>query len=196
LTGVRDAINSSGLAVTASILTAPGGNYLSVSANGSGATTLRLIDDPNGTPADLLTATNQGSSAAFKLNGIDITQSGNVVNSIVPGLTFTLLKPSTQAVMLTLASDRGTLSNALQNFVTQYNAVRTQITAQVGPAAGLLSGDTAINQIQNELRQIVSQRSSTGTVRSLADLGVAFSATGEASFSQTFVRFVDRSTGG
>jgi flagellar capping protein FliD len=59
------------------------------------------------------------------------------------------------------------------------------VTAQVGPAAGLLSGDTVIGQIQSELRQIVSQHTAGGTVHSLADLGVAFSATGEASFDQT-----------
>ena len=55
LIGLRDAINLSGAPVTASILTTGTGdnpNYLSVTANSTGATTLRLVDDPEGAPAE------------------------------------------------------------------------------------------------------------------------------------------------
>src|SRR5262249_52998006 len=75
------------------------------------------------------------------------------------------------------------LSSGLQDFVSQYNAVRAQLNAQVGPAAGLLSGDTLVQQLQSELRNLVSYRSSTGSVKNLADLGVEFSSSGEASFN-------------
>lgn len=60
LVGLRDAINASGAAVTASILTSGTGsdpNYLVVSANNNGATTLQLNDVPTGAsnPVALLT---------------------------------------------------------------------------------------------------------------------------------------------
>lgn len=185
LTSLRDQINVLGVGVTASILTTSGGNYLSVASNATGATTLALFDgqDTNGT--NLLTATNQGSNAVFKLDGIDISQAGNVVNNVIPGVTFTIVGATGAPVTLSLASERTQLSSAVQDFVSKYNALMQEINAQVGPAAGLLSGDTGIGQLQDLMRQITSYHVSTGSVQSLADLGVTFSNTGVASFDQS-----------
>lgn len=183
LIGARDKINSLGAGVTASILTTSGGNYLSISSNTTGATTLELRDDPTGANTNLLSSTNQGANAVFQLNGIDISQPGNVVNNVVPGVTFTIHGASATPITLTLASDGSQLSSALQNFVSNYNAIRTQLNAQVGAAAGLLSGDTVVTQLQTLLRQIAGYRGTGGSVNSLAELGVEFSSTGAASFN-------------
>ncbi len=101
LIGLRDKINSLGAGVTASILTTSGGNYLSVSANFTGATTLQLNSDPNGANTNLLSSTNQGTDLEFELNGIPVHQSRNLVNSVIPGVTFTVLDKSTDPVQLT-----------------------------------------------------------------------------------------------
>ena len=183
LTSLRDRINGLGVGVTASILTTSSGNYLSLSANSTGATTLKLFDGSDGTAANLLTGTNQGTNAVFQLNGIDISQAGNVVNSVIPGATLTIARSSSTPVTLTLASEGAQLSSALQDFVSKYNALKQQLNAQTGSSAGVLLGDTAVVHLQNLLRQITSYRSSDGT--SLADLGVEFSSTGAASFDQT-----------
>jgi flagellar hook-associated protein 2 len=185
LVGLRDAINTLGAGVTASILTTSGGNYLSISANSTGATTLQLIDDPSGAARNILTNTNQGTNAEFHLNGIDVTQPGNVVNSVVPGLTFTVLQQSNTPVTLSLQSDPSQLSSALQDFVTNYNALQTAVQQQTGNTGGALTGDTIVNQVQQVMRQVTSQFASSGTVRSLADLGVTFSESGTALFDQT-----------
>ncbi len=193
LTGLRDQINGSGLGVTASILTTSDGNYLTVSANTTGATTLKLFDGPDTSGTNLLTNTNQGSDADFQLNGIHVHQAGNVVNSVIPGVTFTILGKSSGPVTISVASDRTKLSGALQDFVANYNALKQQVGAQVGPSAGLLSGDTVINQLQDLLRQITSFRGANGTVQSLSDLGVEFSNTGVASFNpDTFNSLTDQ----
>ncbi len=193
LTSLRDQINGLNLGVTASILTTANGNYLSVSANTTGHTTLKLFDGDDTSGTNLLTSTNQGTDAVFKLNGIDVSQPGNVVNSVIPGVTFTILGPSTNPVTISLSSDRTKLSSALQDFVTNYNALKSQVNAQVGPAAGLLAGDTVINQLQSLLRQITSFHGSSGTVQSFAELGVEFSNTGVASFNQdTFNSLTDQ----
>src|SRR5258706_1700714 len=184
IAGLRDQINNAGLGVTASILTAPGGNYLSLSTNSTGATTLRLVDDPDAAATNRLTSAHQGTDAVFSLNGISIQQPGNVVNSVVSGVTFTIQGASATAATITLASDRSQLSSALQDLVGNYNAVRSQLTAQVGAGAGLLTGDTIVTQLQDTLRQLSSYRSTSGGIRSLADLGVSFSNTGVASFDQ------------
>ncbi len=185
LTGLRDGINSLGAGVTASILTTPNGDYLSLAANSTGAQTISLIDDPKGAQTQLLTQTNPGANAVFSLNGIPITQSSNLVNSVIPGVTLRLLNTSSTPVTVSLASDPTQLSSALQDFVTNYNALQSQLRAQVGPAGGLLSGNLVVTQLQNMMRQIASYQGAAGlSVRSLADLGVTFNSTGQASFNQ------------
>lgn len=183
LTGLRDKINNLGAGVTASILTTPDGNYLSIAANATGATTLSLIDDPDGTATPLLTSSNQGTNAVFELNGIPISQPGNVVNSVVPGLIFTIRASSSSPVTLSLGTDTSQVSIALQDFVSNFNSLRQQVNAQIGENAGLLTGDTVITQLSSALRSIAAYQTSSGTIKNLAALGIEFSSTGEASFN-------------
>jgi flagellar hook-associated protein 2 len=186
MVGLRDAMNASGAGVTASILTTSGGNYLSLQANSTGANALQLYAGATAAGTDLLTGANQGSDAVFQLNGINVDQKGNVAGNIVPGLTFTLQGKSATPVTITLASDPTQLSSALQDLVTKYNALSTAVAAQTGQAGGSLTGDTVINQIRQTLQQIAGYTTSSGTVQSLADLGVQFGdLTGQASFNQT-----------
>ena len=184
LVGLRDKINSLGAGVTASILTTGNGNYLSISANASGATTLTLTDNPAGATTALLTSTNQGSDAALKLNGIDVTQKTNLVNSVIPGVTFQLLATKATPVTISLRTDRTQLSSALRQFVTDLNSIKSQLEAQTGKHAGLLSGSTVLTGLKNVIRQITSYRVSSGSVKNLSDLGIAFDTNGKATFDQ------------
>lgn len=184
LVGLRDKINSLGAGVTASILTTAGGNYLSVSANASGETTLRLVDDPEGANADLLTGTNQGTDLVFHLNGIEVRQASNLVNGVVPGLTFTVLDTSVDPVQLSLAADQSQLASAISGFVASFNSLRSQLNAQTGAAAGLLTGNTVVTQLSGQLRQIAAHRALEGSVKSLADLGITFDSNGTMSFDE------------
>ena len=182
LIGLRDKINSLGAGVSASILTTGNGNYLSVTANSAGQTTLQLVDDPSGAATQHLTSTNQGTDAVFSLNGIPITQKSNFVTSVIPGVTFQLLKSSNTPVTISLNSDRTKLSTALQDFVAKYNDLKSQVNAQAGVSAGLLTGGTIVTGLGRILREVASHRLSSGQVRGLADLGVVFDNTGKASF--------------
>ena len=172
--------------MTASILTTSGGNYLSLAANSTGVAPLALYDGASAIGTNLLTNTNPGTNASFELNGIPITQTSNTVNAVIPGVTLTIAGKSTAATTITVASDPTQLSSALQDFVTQYNAVQTAVQAQEGAAAGPLGGDTVVQQLQTMLNQIGSYTSSTGTVQSLSDLGVTFNdTTGQLTFNQS-----------
>jgi flagellar hook-associated protein 2 len=185
LTAVRDQINAQNAGVTASILTTSQGNFLTLAANNTGATTLKLFDGPNASGTNLLSNTNQGSNARFQLNGIDISQAGNTVNTVIPGVTLTLQGKSSTPTTISLASDPTQLSSTLQSFVTNYNAVATAVAGQEGASSGALGGDSTVNQLQTLLNQLSAHTSSTGSVQSLADLGIEFSSTGQASFNQT-----------
>ncbi len=191
LAGLRDAINNLGVGVTANVLTTGTGatpDYLSVTANGAGATTLQLFDDPTGANRNLLTDTNQGSDAVFKLNGASVQSTSNTINSVVPGLTFTIENTTTtgQTVNLSLATDSSQLSTALQDFVTNYNALQTAVQAQVGQSGGALNGDFIVREVQNDLRQVTAYQGS-GAIQSLSDLGIQIDNTGKMTFdSATF----------
>lgn len=198
LAGLRDAINALDVGVTATILTTGTGAtpyYLSVTANNTGATTLRLVDDPTGTAKDLLTSQNQGADASFLLNGARVQQHSNLINTVVPGLSFAILDTtdSNETITLSTVTDRNKISSALQDLVTQYNATAAKVNAQIGPNAGLLSGDSLIRDVQNNLRQLVQYHGS-GSIQSLADLGIELSNTGAMSFnSDTFHALPDSS---
>jgi flagellar hook-associated protein 2 len=190
LTSLSAQINTLGAGVTASILTAPTGNYLSLQATATGTTTggttLALYDGTSASGTDLVTNTNQGTNAVFSLNGIPITQSSNTVNSVAAGVTFTLLGGSTTPTTITLATNPSQLSTDLQGFVTNYNALMTQISAQVGTNPGPLGGDPLIEELQQTLRQISGYTTPGGAVNNLSTLGVEFAdTTGVATFNAT-----------
>lgn len=188
LIGLRDAINNLGVGVTASVLTTGTGvnpNYLSVSANATGEQVLRITDDPDGAATALLTSDNQGANAVFKVNGVAVSKSSNTINDVVPGISFSILgTTSGDTVSLSLASDRRKLTSALQTFVANYNALSSQLDGQIGPSAGLLSGDFLIREVQGDLRDLTGFQG-TGTIKHFSDLGLELSSTGELSLNAT-----------
>ena len=190
LAGLEAAINAipdSG--VTASILTTgsgSSGNYLSVTANNTGATTLQLNDTSTG--ADILTSSNQGSDTNFLLNGIAVDQPGPTISNVIPGVTLNILGPTSsgETVGVNVTSDSSLISSALQALATNYNAVATQVNAQVGSNAGLLLGNNIISQISQALSQLVQyQAPGTGGVSNLANLGIEIGSDGTMDFNQT-----------
>ncbi len=138
LVGLQNAINlaGSGAGVSATILTTGNGNYLSVSAENQGQTTLQVIDDPLGAHTNILTDTNQGTNAVFTLNNLPVIRTNNTVNDLIPGATLSLQAQTTSATTLTLASDPTQLTSGLQTLVTAYNAAVSQINSQAGTSYG------------------------------------------------------------
>jgi flagellar hook-associated protein 2 len=189
LNSMVNQINGLGAGVTASVLTTSNGDYLSLTANATGATTLQLNDESSGGNTNIITAADQGTDAKFQLNGIPIDQASNTVNNVVPGLTFNIVGRSTSATTLTLASNPSQLSNDLQTFVTNYNALATAVQAQTGTSGGALVGDSVVNQLQQTMQHLISHfSSSTGSVQSLSDLGVTFNGiNGSLTFDPTVV---------
>ncbi len=189
LLGLRDAINASGLAVTASILTTGTGanpNYLTVSANAPGVNAIALVDHATNHDTQLLSSANPGSNAVFQINGADVSQKSNVVNSVIGGVSLTLTGTTANAVTVTLAPNRTSLSSALSSFASNYNAVLDQVNAQTGSSAGPLLGDVSIRQIQSTLRQL-STFAGQGSTKSLSDLGLNFGHDGKISFDSSQV---------
>ncbi len=187
LEGLASEINSLNAGVTASVLTTGNGDYLSVSANATGATTLQIIDDPGGTSKQWLTDTNQGSDAVFELNGISVSEPSNTVNDVIPGVSLTIQGASSTPTTISLSSDPTQLSSALQTVVSDYNSLQSALAAQEGQTAGPLAGDTSVIQLQEALNQFAGYTNSSGSIQSLSDLGITFNSSGQASFDPSAV---------
>lgn len=187
LEGLVEAVNALGAGVHASILNTGSETdpyHLSLVAEDTGATTLQLrsaVDDSN---TNVLTATNQGANAKFKLNGLQIEKSDNTISDVIEGLTFNILdKTDTgESVVIGLATNRGTLATKLTAFVNAYNAAMSKVNTNIGENAGMLSGDSIVGTTQRALRSVANYIGSSGTVKSLMDLGIELDKTGTMSF--------------
>jgi flagellar hook-associated protein 2 len=188
LTGLRDKINAIGAGVTATILTTGTGStpyYLSITANTTGEKPIALVDDPGGAATNLLASADNGANANFKVNGVAVSKSSNLVNDVVSGVAFSITGTTSgsETVTLTLASSRSNLSAKLQAFVNAYNNLLETTDAQIGEAAGLLTGDLLIREAKGLLRKI-SGHTGTGAIKDLAALGIRFANDGKASLEQ------------
>ena len=186
LDGLRDFINTktATLGVKATIINtssdpAAPEYHLNLTANDTGATTLTLKDS---TAADLLTTTNQGTDAAFTVNGLPVTNSGNTITDFSPGLTLTIEGAGSTTV--TVDTNRASISIALAGIATDYNALLAEIQTHVGEAAGILSGSVIIRQAQQTLRTITAFQG-TGTIKSMVELGLELDEDGLLSLNAT-----------
>jgi flagellar hook-associated protein 2 len=190
LNAIRDWINGLGAGITASVLNTGDAEepyYLYLSAASTGATTLQLRTTDGDAGSNILTATNQGTDAVFKLNGIAMSRPQNTIADAIPGVSFTIVNRTDdgETVTLALSSSRAKLSAELNSFAVNYNNLVKQLNAQIGESAGLLTGDSIIRETQQALRAITGYTAAAGTVRTLADLGIAFDTKGVMTFNAT-----------
>lgn len=188
LDGLKRAINDLGVGVRASIVNTGSETnpyYLSLTAANQGATTLQLRGTAGDAGTNLVTATNQGSNAKFKLNGLQIEKSDNAISDVIEGLTFNILSTTeaNESVVLNLSSNRGTLATKINAFVTAYNAAMGTTNTHVGETAGLLSGDSIIGTTQRALREVANYRATSGGIKALTDLGIEVDKQGVMSFN-------------
>ena len=190
LNGLRDVINNLGAGVSATVLNTGTGAtpyYLSLTVNSPGATTLQLRATAGAAASNILTNTNQGSNAVFKLNGLDVIRADNVVTDAIPGLTFTIQSVTTagESVTLTLNSDRGALATGLSGVVTAYNNLRDEALHHVGEHPGVLAGDFLVRLAMDKMRGLTAYTDASGSIQSLAALGVEIDSQGVMSFDST-----------
>lgn len=180
LTDVANQINGDGLGVTATVITDSSGSRLAIVSNASGAASNFTISTP-GSGSYGFTQAASGADASLTVDGINITSASNTVTGAVPGLTLDLLsaQPGTE-VSLKVAPDTTAASNAINQFVSDYNNMITQLTAQFtfnGTSEGVLATDSTVRSLQSSLLSSItytySPASGTTTVPNLSSLGIS-----------------------
>ena len=201
LTGLKDAINGSGAAVTASIVnvgTSGSPDYrLVVQSKETGTENAVTISGTLAGGADPFSGGGEvvqaAADALFSINGLTVTRAGNTVSDVVTGVTFTMLKAgdadgvvetTDASAKVTVAVDSAALKSSVKKFVDDYNAVNKIINDQfkLNPDTqrqGALGGDASLRGVLSRLRNEVSAAGGIGTgFLYLSDIGITFQKDG------------------
>ena len=193
--GVRDAINASGAAVTASIVNDGSGYRLVLKSNQSGlenAVNISVADtgDSNNTDANGLSRlafntsvtnldqTKAASNASLTVNGLAVSSSSNSVTKAVDGLTFSLKSTTSSPVTVTVANDTAKAKAAFEGFVNEFNELTKTLNSLTAYNAdtsqgSLLTGDSTLRTLSENIRSYMNASISNGSSYStLAELGV------------------------
>jgi flagellar hook-associated protein 2 len=167
-------------------------------ANGS---RLALTSALTGTPGALAITNNNtglafnppagGSNASLTIDGVPFSSASNTLTGAIAGVTLNVgsAAPGTQ-VQLSVGPDTVQATNAINSFVTAYNAVINGINAQfaVDPTTnsqGPLGSDGALRTLQSSLLQDATYSvTGNGGLVNLASLGIDFNNDGTLSVNQ------------
>ncbi len=184
LNALAQAINSSGAAVSATVLnlgspSAPD-YHLSLQSTALGNIAIQLSDGQN-----LLSTLSTGAPAQYQVNGQPSTpiSSDSSTVTLAPGLTVNLL--GTGQTTVTVANDSTAAASSLSSFVSAYNQTVDELATNRGSAGGALTGQSVVFSLQEALRDITNFSGGSGSVTSIADLGLTFDGTGHLDFNQS-----------
>ncbi|KJR42801.1 flagellar hook-associated 2 domain-containing protein [Candidatus Magnetoovum chiemensis] len=201
LAGIRNAINSSGAGVTATLIKGTDGYKLQISSQeGSDSGTFQIsatntttgseslsefsyyYDEEAAESGGNMTLIQSAQDAVFQINGETFTSSTNTVEAIT-GLTLNLKAVTTASdvsftapVNLSVNFDPDAVTETLQGFVDAYNELKAKVDELDVAGEGVLSNDTTLDLI---VRQIKSVTTTTFGSSTLAAFGITHDSSGE-----------------
>ncbi|HUY95371.1 MAG TPA: flagellar filament capping protein FliD, partial [Terracidiphilus sp.] len=174
LTSLMNTINgNSSLGVTASIVTSSDGTEsLSLSAQGGQALTVTPSLTDTSSPL-AYTQTVVGTNAALTVDGVNLSSASNLVTNLIPGVTFQLLAPSAtlsggglEQVQVIIGNDNSGVESAINQMVTDYNALASAIHTQEGKDASgnpePLFGSPTLSLLQQQMYATLNQQNPNG----------------------------------
>ncbi len=198
LQGIRDAINTANIGVTASIIndgsSAPyrlvlsssstgQANSMKISVSGDAALGSLLAQDPAATQN--LAEVSKAQNSALSINGIALSKASNTVTDAVSGVTLNLSKVTTASASLTISPSNSTVTNAVTGFVKAYNDLSTTLNnvSSYDPKSkqgAILQGDATIRTIRSQIRNVLNSAASgaSGALTTLSQIGVSFQKDG------------------
>ena len=180
LSDVASQINGDGLGLTARVITDTSGSRLAIIANSSGSAANFTISSSDSSEFGFTQAVT-GANASLTVDGIDISSASNTVTGAIPGVTLSLesADPGTDVSLGVTANTSGVVS-AIQQFVTDYNTVVSDLSTQFtfsGSSEGVLATDSSVRNLQSEVLSALdytyTPASGTTTVPNLSSLGIS-----------------------
>ncbi|MEA1050061.1 flagellar filament capping protein FliD [Lamprobacter modestohalophilus] len=198
LEDIRDSINASGSAITATIVNDGGADpfrlVLSTDETGEDAAIGSMTFSGTNSPDDDNSLTFGGTgtmeetvaaqNATLTVNGIDITSQSNQVEGAIQGVTLSLAEEGESAnSTIIVERDNFAVRDAISGFVDAFNSLKettadlTSFNAETG-AAGELLGDSALRTIDSRLRGVLGGMVSGGDFSTLSDIGISLQRDG------------------
>jgi flagellar hook-associated protein 2 len=208
LNGIRDAINSASIGVTASVINDGGAtpyrlalsnsqtgeaSSMKISVSGDAALGNLLNHDPANSSGQALTQTVAAQNAALKVDGLAISKASNSFSDVVPGVTLTLKKTNAGSpTNLSVTRDTNAVKANVQEFVDGYNKLTGSLksltsydmTSKKGAA---LFGDSSVRNMLTQLRGVVTGTVAGGasSLTRLSDAGVSYQTDGTLKLDAT-----------
>ena len=212
VSGVRDAINSADIGVTASLLLDGDQVRLVVTADDSGAENAISISvtDSDGGNSDSsglsqlsyglsgtsgahvgnLSESRAAQDASFSLNGIPLTSSTNTISGLVDGLDFTLNATTAESIDISVEKNRLSMVDDIRNFVEEYNAFQSSLAESMSydevAGAGVFQGDSMMRQLSSSMRSALTDTVSglSGDFELLSSLGISADRFGQLTIDE------------
>lgn len=195
LSGLVTQINGANKPFTASLVSDGTQHYITITNKETGfvvgqpASSALSVVSEDGVPQDLglglaTPAELVASNAVAHVDGLRIERRKNELTDVVPGATLTLKAASNVESNLVFNADTGSSANMLGVLVSNMNKAVAFMKAQIDNDPGARStgdklGSSVVSGILRKLEGFVSQQvHSTGSVRSLRDLGVTLQKDG------------------
>jgi flagellar hook-associated protein 2 len=181
LSDLANAINGSGLAVTATVVNDANGYHISLASTGTGASSALTVSEVNSQTAFDSNLVQSAQNAAGTVNGAAFSVETNTTSSLISGVTTTFKGLTSSPVTVQISKDTTSLTNTLQSFVAQYNAVVSSINT-ANPTS-----DIGLQNLTAELTHAVTSApaSASGTYHTLADIGISMAADGTLAIDST-----------
>jgi flagellar hook-associated protein 2 len=182
LDGLAQAITNSQANVQATVVnigSSSSPDYrLSIQSLAYAPDTIQLSDGTN----NLLTTLSTGSNVTYQVNGQPGTPISSSSRSVTlsSGLSVQLLKTGTTQVSVT--QNANDVANALSSFASAYNSLTAELARNRGQNGGALAGQSIVYQLENQLKSLIDFSSGSGSVTSLANLGLTFDSSGNLNF--------------
>lgn len=203
LSGLAKAINDLDSGVVASVIADQGGARLVLKGQ-TGEANAFSLSVPDGTSSGLerfaygpsvtggMSIAQAAQDAVVRLDGVEIRRASNSFKDVIEGVQIDLQRavPGT-TVSMGVSRPTASIEQALSDFVLAFNELATMLATSTsagaaGGAAGPLRGDVGVAQLRRELAGLPSKvLSSTGPIRTLAEIGVATNRDGTLSLNTT-----------
>ena len=132
--------------------------------------------------------------AVVIVDGITFQRSSNQITDIISGTTISLQGESAATRSFSVERDTAPVETAIRNLVSVYNDVQTIFDTLKTPTdnseeelAGALSGDSTFRSIRDDVRDMVTQISTTpsGDINYFSDLGVSITRSGTLTIDES-----------
>ncbi|OAN57715.1 MULTISPECIES: flagellar filament capping protein FliD [unclassified Sphingobium] len=198
--GLASAINAANSGVTARVVTDASGTRLvfkgetgadndfsiGVAADDSGSALAGL--GWSGTDSATMTGSSAPQNAKITLDGVAYEYASNTVDGAIDYLRIDLNKASPGTIVtLSMSQPTAGLSDLLKEFVDAYNTLMSALNTATAAGtdssnAGVLSGVSGVRDMKRQLAALTStELNSTGTYKTLADIGVTTNRDGTLS---------------